>query len=239
MHIAIVEDCAPDKDLFTTLLSEYMNERGIELHLTSFENGDDFLRAAVPNFYDVCFFDIYLNCNITGMETARRFVEIDPDCCIFFLSSSPEFMAEGYDVRAWRYLLKPITRESLSKAMTSCLEKVVLSKRQLEVVINRKTRRIPFSHIQYVSIEERRTCIRTLNDTLMTGVQASFSEVTAPLQEDFRFVIIGKGLLVNLAQVRDIAGGEIRLRSGERLSISRRHLSAVSERFVDFRLNNS
>lgn len=239
MHIAIVEDCAQDRDLFATLLSEYMNERGIELHLTSFENGDDFLRVAVPDLYDVCFFDIYLNCNMTGMETARRFVEIDPDCCIFFLSSSPEFMAEGYDVRAWRYLLKPITRETLSKAMTSCLEKVVLHKRRLEVVINRKLRHIPFSHIQYVSTEERRTYIRTLNDTLMAGIQASFAEVTAPLLQDFRFVTIGKGQVVNLAQVRDITGGELRLRSGERLFISRRHLSAVSERFVDFRLNNS
>lgn len=50
---------------------------------------------------------------ITGMETAKRVRKMDHDCRIIFITTSPEFAVESYDVSASFYLLKPIEKDGV------------------------------------------------------------------------------------------------------------------------------
>lgn len=55
--------------------------------------------------YHIMFLDIDMD-ERSGMDIARRVRELHLDTVIIFVTNYPEFSMEGYEVRAFRYLLK-------------------------------------------------------------------------------------------------------------------------------------
>lgn len=49
----------------------------------------------------------------SGMDIARRVRELQLDTVIIFVTNYPEFSMEGYEVRAFRYLLKQELEQKL------------------------------------------------------------------------------------------------------------------------------
>ena len=54
---------------------------------------------------------------VNGMDTARELRQADTAVRLVFLTSSPEFALESYEVRAFDYLLKPVTYERLAQLL--------------------------------------------------------------------------------------------------------------------------
>lgn len=68
----------------------------------------------VPDSYpfDLIFLDIDLG-GMDGMALARKIRETDSEVPILFLTNHREYVFEGYEVQAFRYLLKPVTEDTL------------------------------------------------------------------------------------------------------------------------------
>ena len=49
---------------------------------------------------------------INGMDTARKIRVLDDRVEIIFITSLIEYALEGYEVRAYRYLIKPVKYEN-------------------------------------------------------------------------------------------------------------------------------
>ncbi len=233
MRIAIIEDLQQDSERLIKLLKEYMERYDFALQMECFGSGEEFLDAVEPEKFDLCFMDIYMD-GISGVETAEKLREKDPRCLVIFLTSSPDFMAEGYRLRAWRYLLKPVDMESICEAMDECIAQVELSKRRLNVMIGRQEVSLPFSKIYYVATANRSIEIHGKDTTLTTNTHVTFEKLTAPLLNDYRFFCVGKGLVVNLQFVIQVEENCAVMTNGDRLPISRRKRSEVSAALVQF-----
>ena len=113
MNIAIVDDLKTDSDRLVGFIDTYMKQHNLQYGtLDRFSSGEDFLGAFTPGKYDLSFLDIYMD-GITGMETAKRIRQTDHDCRIIFITTSPEFAVESYNVNASFYLLKPIGKDGV------------------------------------------------------------------------------------------------------------------------------
>lgn len=55
----------------------------------------------------------------TAIETAKRLRKLLPDCYIIFITSHDEFALTGYEVAAFRYLVKPVQPEKLTEAISA------------------------------------------------------------------------------------------------------------------------
>ncbi|MCL2774924.1 MAG: response regulator [Oscillospiraceae bacterium] len=64
--------------------------------------------------YDVLFLDIIMP-GFDGISLAREIREINEDMIIVFITSKMEFMQTGYEVRAFRYLLKDQLSQGLKR----------------------------------------------------------------------------------------------------------------------------
>lgn len=62
--------------------------------------------------YHIMFLDIDMD-ERSGMDIARRVRELQLDTVIIFVTNYPEFSMEGYEVRAFRYLLKQELEQKL------------------------------------------------------------------------------------------------------------------------------
>ena len=76
-----------------------------KLSIYEYESGEQFLLQFKPQLYDVIILDIEM-CGITGLEVAEEIRKIDKSVILAFLTSHQEFATLGYEVNAFRYILK-------------------------------------------------------------------------------------------------------------------------------------
>ena len=175
---------------------------------------------------------------ISGVEAAQRLKAFSPDCVVIFLTSSMDHIHDGFRLRAWRYLLKPIKPEWLEEALGECISQLQRTKRQLSVTIDRKETLVPFSHIYYIATANRSVEIHGRDIQLTTGKQTTFAELAEQLLADDSFLLIGKGLLVNLGFVERVEDTCVVIVNGSKLPVSRSKRSEVSAAVVQFRFQH-
>ena len=84
--------------------------------------------------------DIYMK-KLNGMETAKKLRDLNCNAPIVFLTASPDFAVESYDVQAAGYLLKPFEEDKLKNLLNHIL-KVDLKRRV--VIKERRQYRYPY-----------------------------------------------------------------------------------------------
>ena len=87
------------------------------------ENGRELLKAASLRAPDVALIDVSMP-EMTGLEAARKLLEIAPKCKVIFVSvhATPEFVREAFGIGARGYLLKRSAASELVHAMHTVLK---------------------------------------------------------------------------------------------------------------------
>ena len=131
MRTAIIEDIAENTKILLNHLQQYEKETGISIHITSFQNGMDFISDYHP-VWDLILLDIEMPL-MNGIETARKIRQLDPDVLIIFVTCMAQYAIEGYSVRALDYILKPVHYYSFASKMDQVME--ILATRQKKKLI--------------------------------------------------------------------------------------------------------
>lgn len=179
--------------------------------------------------FDLLCLDILMP-GITGMELARRLREKDEETSILFLSSSPEFLLEGYEVRPIRYLMKPLDPAALEKALRTDL-RLNHQPRTVTLRCGGKTAVLPLPAIRFVESRDH-GCVFRLDD----GEQFFWLNLAEAerLLPEARFCRCHNSFLVNMGRIREVKGREIVMENGERIPVGRRYLERFQQRFVRY-----
>ena len=105
MKIAICDDDNRDLLQIASLLESYRHDRKAVLSYASFQNATELLVSLESREYDLLLLDVLMP-GVNGIQAAREIREHNSRMEIVFLTSSPEFAVESYNVRAHYYLFK-------------------------------------------------------------------------------------------------------------------------------------
>ena len=94
MKIAIIDDEEKDREEVKDALIPYLHTLDFKTELCEYKSAEEFLEGFEKDEFDICFMDIYLK-EMDGMTAARYIAKKDPNCFIIFLTTSPDYMAEG------------------------------------------------------------------------------------------------------------------------------------------------
>lgn len=103
------------------LIRKWSDERRIPVKIYTFNNGDKLVAANTEERLDIIFLDIIMPL-LNGMDAARELRQRDKSVKIIFLTSSPEFALESYEVKAQGYVLKPIAYDKLKELLDECAQ---------------------------------------------------------------------------------------------------------------------
>ncbi|MFR4492599.1 MAG: LytR/AlgR family response regulator transcription factor, partial [Clostridium perfringens] len=158
--IALCEDNSLQREELKNNLSKVLDEMGVEYKLLTFETGEDLLRE-YPENLDMLFLDIQMG-ELTGMETARKVRKYDDKVEIIFITALWDYIQKGYEVRAFRYLIKPVKFKELQEQVTACVENI-LHKRYTYITIKDKNNvlKIRTEDILFLETFERKVIIHT------------------------------------------------------------------------------
>ena len=172
----------------------------------------------------VVFLDIEMP-GIDGVELGCQIHECMPGWVVVFITAHPEYAIKGYEARAFRYLLKPLTNESVKSVMDdihreySGIHRMLLSLPGMEQPVR-------LDDIIYISAEDKYTMIYTGGGRITD--RTSLAELEKMLEE-YGFFRIHRKYIVNMRYHREISRGRLILSGGEELPISRRRESVYRE----------
>ena len=234
MRIAVADDNLSDRERLAGLLGTGILEKGFSVDcLNLFESGESLLCGFEGGKYDLIFLDMYMG-GINGIETARKIRGQDTQAKLIFITSSNDFAAESYSVRADYYLLKPYEEAEIRQV----LERINLSDFE-----SRRTLCLPngasvlLSSVLYTSFSGHYVTIRRLN-TPPLQVRCTQGAFEALILRYPDFVLCSKGVIVNLNEVDKLERDCFLLKDGSRVPISRRKYSEVKSAYSDTLIRN-
>ncbi len=112
MRIAICDDNPEELARLVSLLETYRRETERCFIYQSYSSGIALLDDIRRGSFDLVLLDILMP-HLDGMGIAREIRTFDDHLKIAFLTSSPEYAVQSYEVEAFSYLVKPILKEKL------------------------------------------------------------------------------------------------------------------------------
>ena len=167
--------------------------------------------------YDVAFLDIVME-PVDGIALAKQIRSRDRNVILIFFTSYLKYAPEGYEVNAFRYLLKPVTEEDISTVMRE-VRKELEDERALWIRTPECEFLLHTRELRYLEADNKNTVLYYMDDEIT--LRRGLNELEAQLSPFFFFRVHRK-FLVNLSHVREFDEGRLTLDCGRTLPISRR-----------------
>ena len=154
IRIAVCDNEREALDKASNMVLDWADENGIEVELHQFENGDDLLSQTMVCRMDIILLDIIMPM-LNGMDTARELRKYDSSVPILFLTSSPEFALESYDVKARGYLLKPVVYEKLKDLLNDVSQMFLEEPKHLILKTEFGYQKIYYRDIEWIEAQNK------------------------------------------------------------------------------------
>ena len=230
MRIAVCDDEEVQRKLITKYLQEWARERSQLAETVPFPSGEKFLFSWEDDkFFDLLILDIEMD-KLSGMELAKKVREENEEIPILFITGYETYMAQGYEVSAIQYLLKPTSREKLFAVMDK-LAKGKKAEEKLTFSMDEGLLLLAPSEIWYVEAAGHYCMLHT--SCRQYHLHHSLTEMIKILGKLMEFVQCHRSYLVNLKHISAITRTEIVMDDQEaRIPISRSAYKAVNETFI-------
>lgn len=208
-RIAICDDHAADGEYIQSIVRDWGEKSNTALQTELFPSAEAFLfRYAEDKNWDVLLLDIEMG-KMDGVTMAKTVRKENETVQIIFISGYSEYIAEGYDVAALHYLLKPVQPEKLCQVLDRAADKLQRNERCLTLELSGEVVRLPLYQIRWAEVRQNYLTIHAKSDYT---VKMTLSELENRL--DDRFFRAGRSFIINLAEVRSVTRQEVRLSDG-------------------------
>ena len=232
MIFALIDDSREDREKLHTLLTEYAAHHSGELILRCFSSGEEFLEKYRPCQYAAIFLDIYMS-GITGLETAQVIRYSDADLPLIFITSSPEHMADAFRFHAYEYVTKPFERSRIFHLMDDLMKRTTKIENLLSFPANRETHQIPYSDILFVRSADHRSEIVTKKEHSYI-TRTNFSFIAEQLSTDSRYLLLIRGILVNMDYIVRFADHSCYLEGNIQLPVNVKNYRQIEQMWKNY-----
>lgn len=184
--------------------------------------------------YQIMFLDIDME-ERSGMDIARRVRELHHDTILIFVTNYPQFSLEGYEVRAFRYLLKQELEQKLPLYYRDALAEFPREEKSLQFSINAEPYSVPYDNILYLESRHRVIYLHTVNlGRAGDHFYGRMEDLTEELEPE-DFLRIQKSYLVNMAHIKKLNFDHVLLSNGEELPVSQKRYAQLKIQYLGWK----
>lgn len=236
MRLAYCEDEKIQLEYMHTLCEEWAMQMGEPLTYCGYRSAKEMLFENMENYpFDLLMLDIDME-GMSGMELARCIRKTDEAIPIIFLTNRKEYVFEGYEVRALRYLLKPIDKEKLFPILNELCAAAKQEKNYLIISVAGEHIKLEQKEILYVEANGHYLTIHTLQEAyeIKKPLSELMEEISHTTDGREHFISSHRSFWVNLAHIERVMRTECLLSDGSKIPVSRSCYKAVNEAFIQY-----
>ncbi|MGL4914392.1 MAG: LytR/AlgR family response regulator transcription factor [Romboutsia sp.] len=227
LKIAICDDEKSQLNLLRSILSIHLDLKGLDYKIYEFNSGENLIDSISNENYDIIFSDIEMG-TLNGVETAKSIRVSNKKSLIIFVTAYPDFVFQGYEVKAFNYILKPYKPEKIGQILDSALEELDHIQDKFYIVESKsKSEKINLNNTYYFTSDKRK-----INAVTFTG-SIDFYDKLDDLEESLPsfFVRIHQRYLININFVSSVESNSLII-NGENLPISRGRYNSFMVEFA-------
>ena len=216
VHFAICDDNNIDSNYVSNLVNKWANERKYQINIDIFDSAEAFLFHYDGNKdYDILLLDIEMK-KMDGVTLAREISKTNKSVQIVFITGYSDYIADGYDVEALHYLMKPLKEEKLFVVLDRAVNRIIQNEKYLLLNYYDETIRIPLHEIVYIDVDRNYVTIHSNQDYT---IKKTLGEIEKEL--DKRFFRIGRSVIVNLKYISRVTKTDVFLANNTILQLPR------------------
>lgn len=227
IKVAICDDEKEFADKLETKISEHAKREQIEIVIEKYYDAESLLDSPLET-YQILFLDVKIGKD-NGIEVGRELRKRSINSIIIYISSYIEMAPMGYEVKAFRYIVKNDLEQVFQYTLKDALEELKKRNKIYEIKSQGKTEKILLAHILYFESFKRYVVIHTVK-----GDYQQYRKIS-DLEEELKemgFSRIYKSYLVNMAHISYIKNGEAYLNNGESLKCSKMNYQDIVRRYI-------
>jgi DNA-binding LytR/AlgR family response regulator len=231
LTIAICDDEKKICDYIEKRTTEILAKNDLEAEVSVFYDGSELLKSCENNnqSFDIIFLDIKMK-TLNGVECAKLLRDMGANSLIVFITSSAEYVFSGYEVKAFRYILKTDLVNAFSRVLGECLlELKKLNTSFFIVKTSSSVKNIPLSDILYFESNKRLLNIHTKNEVI------SFYEKLDNVENELKekdFIRTHQSYLVNAQKIKSVSKDSSLLVNDFSLPVSKSKATKVKDAYL-------
>jgi DNA-binding LytR/AlgR family response regulator len=237
MTLAICDD---DRDYTAELRKQIIGYFGKmqQIDFMNFHSGAALAQSLLVEHkkFDAIFLDVIMP-EHDGIKIAKILREKNITIPIIFVSTSRDYIVDGYYVDALAYVVKDDKRLTVEQALDKLMKLRKLSEREfLHVRNDKRSYVIPFSEILTVEKDARKTVITRMKkakgETIYTN--QPISQLAQQISEHSDFTIYYHSSYLNAANIKDFnkKASTVTMKDGSVIFVSRANMNSVMTAYI-------
>lgn len=218
-RVAVCDDSATDGEYVRSLVERWAGARGAGLAVDVFDEPRRLLsRLEDGQAYDILLLDVEMP-GLDGVSLAKAVRRLGQAATqIVFVTGYSDYIAEGYDVAALHYLMKPVSPVKLNEVLDRAADHLTRDARCLNLEVAGGVTRVPLAAIRYLDVRRNNVTVHADADFTVKRPLSEFADELTAMQG---FVRVGRSLIVSLRTIRRVTKTEVHLTDGTVLPLPR------------------
>lgn len=218
------------------IINEILESLEIKARIHTYSNADQ-ISNHILSSCDIALLDIDIsNSKYNGMDLARRLREFRKDSIIIFITNFIEYAPEGYEVRAFRYILKRDLATELVPYIQQAIEHINSSKETMKIQINGEIIDLLLDDILFWEVQQHTVTVYVMRDSYGKNIKTytlytSLSELEDQLGPR-GFLRVHKSYLVNMKHISKFQCREAILDNGTVLRVSEKSYAENKKKYL-------
>lgn len=232
MRIAICEDNIAHAQILSRYINGWAKHHRVTVLIVCYKSAEEFLLGwSKDNTFDLAFLDIELN-HTNGLELAYCIRKQDQGMLLVFTTGLQNYVFRGYEVRAFRYMLKPIKEKECMKTLDAAYQ-IISNQNDDTFAIVQETQSIRLfkRDIYYFEMDNHYVIVHTTRGTYRYKERLSH---IASLFGEPRFCKCHRSYVVNLEHVSTINENKVEIDNGDILQVSRARWQSLNQCFISY-----
>ena len=231
-----------DSELFASQLriavETSMRKRGLKVKIHEFHYAEE-IGTEVLSSCDIAFLDIdFRGKDYNGIDIAHRLRSLHNDAVIIFITNYIEYAPAGYEVQAFRYILKNEMPQKLEASVDQIVAHLQTERSNIKIQVNGEIIDIPIQNILFIESMGHTLIIHMKAEDRRTPKSYTCYSTLVKMETDLKdcgFLRIHKSYLVNMRHIKILNCNEANLTDGTRLSVGSKNYSECKKQYLLWR----
>lgn len=236
MKIVAADDAMVDREILKRMILRILAQTDIDVDYQECHNAEELYKIDLEDC-DLLLMDIYFG-EANGMELVKKIRMKNRKLPIVFVTASPDYVLESYDVYAYYYLMKPLSYTKVENLISRFLREKFGYKGE-KCFIRKDSRgvikyRIPYNDITYVESFNTQIDMH-VKDGDETRLYGSLTKLENELPKSY-FYRCHQSYIVNYRYVKKLEASEFIMNDGKRIPIRKKGIKNAKDRYNQYLL---